>query len=257
MLYHGLAGTTLENQRQYKDVRAYILAAIRRKNSQNLCINLKLAPLWWEDKLQRIFAEANESSGEATINCLLPDISGGQEARELDPLMHEDWRVRANAATVLAFLCGQQGLDHLPVVLIDSLIDTAYSASPAFCHIARSMSVLRTSIAKEALGQARFYTRSPGLRVDSVSALAKWAPGWLHIGSLAQGLCPVSRLYGLLSGGRDARLHPPADLLEQRRPDKLIDLAAGILIGLLEAGCRYLSPATQYLLPELSLQKCA
>src|ERR1700733_10795989 len=80
LLYHGLAGSSPENQRQFKDVRADILAAISRKNSQNLCTNIKIAPLWWEDKLQRIFPEAKNSAAQATTAVLLPDVSGGQEA---------------------------------------------------------------------------------------------------------------------------------------------------------------------------------
>lgn len=61
LLYHGLVGSSPENQREFKDVRADIASAVARGNSHNLCINIKLAPLWWEDKLYRILKSSRRN----------------------------------------------------------------------------------------------------------------------------------------------------------------------------------------------------
>jgi len=247
LLYHGLAGSSPENQRQFKDVRADILSAISRKNSQNLCINLKLAPLWWEEKLQRIFAEAKSESLDTTINCLLPTIETTADAGSLDPLRHDDWRVRANAALMLSYLGVHQGQDRL----IASLHDTARSGNPAFCHLARALAELRTVVAKEALAE-HLLNSEPWIRVDAVNSLAKW---------------PLSdcapQLIKALADHHDfmdyscvalARNHTPQTLLNSGDPD-IVELGAYTILGLLEAAAGTFSSNTD-LLPELAIQKC-
>ncbi len=247
LLYHGLAGSSPENQRQFKDVRSDILSAVSRKNSQNLCINLKIAPLWWEDKLHRIFDEAKSQSSENTISCLLPTTDAGQDGSQSDPLMHEDWRVRANAASILNFLNISQAQERM----IEALHDTAGSASPAYCHLARSLAGFRTEAVKTALTK-HLNSSEPWIRVDSVNALAKW---------------PLDEVAPLLIKAFEddhdfidyasvavARMHQPIVLFEAG-DEKLVDLGAAILLGALEAAAGTYSRNSD-LLPELAVQKC-
>jgi len=247
LLYHGLAGSSPENQRQFKDVRSDILSAISRKNSQNLCINLKIAPLWWEDKLHRIFDEARSQSSENTLSSLLPTTGAGEDGSQSDPLMHEDWRVRANAASILNFLQVNQAQERM----IEALHDTAGSASPAFCHLARSLSGFRTEAAKIALTKHLGHSE-PWIRVDSVNALSKWpldeiAP--LLIQAFAQDHDFID--YASVAV---ARTHKPIDFLEKGEDD-LTDLGAAILLGAMEAAEGTFSSNSD-LLPEVSVQKC-
>jgi HEAT repeat protein len=247
LLYHGLAGSSPENQRQFKDVRADILSAVSRKNSQNLCINLKIAPLWWEDKLHRIFDEARSQSAETTTASLLPPTDSGQESSHYDPLQHEDWRVRANAASILNFLQIAAAEERM----IAALHDTAGSASTAYCHIARSLAGFRTEAAKAALAK-HLQHDEPWIRVDSINALSKWP------------LDEVAQL--LIDAFKDdhdfidyasvavARAHSIDEFLSHD-DDQFIDLGAALLVGAMDAAAGTYSSNTD-LLPELAVQKC-
>src|SRR5262249_3111817 len=98
LLYHGLVGTSPENQRQYRDVRADVIEAIQKNSSVELGIALKLPPLWWEEKLQTILSELEADSRDLAVSTLLPDTGDDELPPAADPLRHDDWRVRANAA---------------------------------------------------------------------------------------------------------------------------------------------------------------
>ncbi|MBS2008067.1 MAG: hypothetical protein JST01_13555 [Cyanobacteria bacterium SZAS TMP-1] len=247
LLYHGLAGSSPENQRQFKDVRADVLSALSRKNSQNLCINLKLAPLWWEEKLQRIFAEAKAESIDATVGCLLPTVASTDEAASQDPLMHQDWRVRANAAAMLAYLGAHQGQERM----IAALHDTARSGSPAFCHVARSLAEFRTVTAKEALAEHLLHPE-PWIRVDAVNALARW-PFSDTVDLMIQAFGEHHDFIDYACVAL-ARAHKPSDLLAAD-DEQTVELGANCLLGLLEAAHGTFSSNTD-LLPELAVQKC-
>ena len=262
LLYHGLAGSSPENQREFKDVRADILSAVSRGNSQNLCINLKLAPLWWEEKLRRIFDEAKSASLEQTLNCLLPTKSG--DMSELDPLTHPDWRVRANAALILSYLGVHQAQERL----IESLDATAGSAeaastttayggtgdhdpSPAFCHIARALAGFRTSLARQALAKHLLHVE-PWIRVDAVNAIANWS-----IDEIGADLLIAFGQYHAFTDYASvalSRLHSPLTLLKSADND-LADLAATVLLGDFE-GARGPFSANAEMLPEVSVHKC-
>jgi HEAT repeat protein len=262
LLYHGLAGSSPENQREYKDVRADILSAISRGNSQNLCINLKLAPLWWEEKLRRIFDEAKSTSLEQTLKCLLPERSG--DMSELDPLSHPDWRVRANAALVLSYLGVHQAQERL----IESLDATAGSAaiastasaygssgdpdpSPAFCHIARALAGFRTGLARQALAKHLLHIE-PWIRVDAVSALSNWPMEEIRSDLLvAFGQYHPFTDYASVAL---SRLHSPFGLLKSGADD-LADLAATVLLGDFE-GAQGPFSANAEMLPEVSVHQC-
>ena len=75
LLYHGLVGSSPENQRDFKDVRADIFSAIDDESSSEIAIALKLPPLWWEDKLQTIISEVPQDKRAAVVACLLPERS--------------------------------------------------------------------------------------------------------------------------------------------------------------------------------------
>src|SRR5437870_7557399 len=91
LLYHGLVGSSPENQRKFLEVRADIAAAVEHHSSRELCIALKLPPLWWEDKLQTIIREVAADNPEAVLRILLPEQLEPEATAQADPLQHEDW----------------------------------------------------------------------------------------------------------------------------------------------------------------------
>jgi HEAT repeat protein len=169
LLYHGLVGSSPENQRDYKDVRADIYAALKSSSALQLGMALKLPPLYWEDKLKRIFSDVPADEREAAVATLLPDTNVSDWPTIADPLGHVDWRVRANAAMILGFLEAREGLQRM----ISSLDDTANSASPAFPHLANALGRLGGEQAKQAL-IAHLQTTENWLAVDAVAALTNW-----------------------------------------------------------------------------------
>ncbi|MBU6450549.1 MAG: hypothetical protein KGS72_02140 [Cyanobacteria bacterium REEB67] len=256
LLYHGLAGSSPENQREFKDVRADILSAISRTNSQNLCINMKLAPLWWEDKLRRIFDEAQSDSLDATIKTLLPEVSSGQDGRELDPLSHEDWRVRANAAAVIAFLGAHQAQERMIAALDNTAGGTKSNTtgsepSPAFCHISRSLAGFRTAVARDAISK-HLLNGEPWIRVDAVNAIAKWPLDEIS-GHLSSAFAEHHAFVDYASVAL-ARSHSPYVMLTAN-DDRLADLGANVLVGLFEA-MRGPFSSNPDLMPELLVHRC-
>jgi len=171
LLYHGLVGTTPENQPEFRHVRADLMEALEQKSSANLAIALKLPPLWWQEKLQSIFAELEASDRTSTVNLLLPAPEGSGEIPESeDPLRNPDWRVRANAASMLAFL----GVKQAVPCLISSLAESASGLlKAAFCHLAFALEHLRTVEARRALA-GYLADDEPWFRVDAARALAGW-----------------------------------------------------------------------------------
>jgi hypothetical protein len=51
MLYHGLVGSSPENSRSFKDLRADLRDAVKHQSAVEMSIALKVPPLWWDDKL--------------------------------------------------------------------------------------------------------------------------------------------------------------------------------------------------------------
>ena len=164
MLYHGLVGSTPDNQRSFREVKEDIHQALANGSSVQLSVFLKLQPLWWEERLQKIFAEVDAQQASAV---LLPDLSESVWPDQADPLGHPDWRVRANAARVLAFLHSTRADERM----CRSLRDTADSAKAAFCHLAYSLGALATTPAKDALIEF-IEAEEPWFRVDAAGALA-------------------------------------------------------------------------------------
>ncbi len=168
-LYHNLAGSSPDNQRHFKDVRADVLAAVRSRSALQLGIALKLSPLFWEDKLKQIFLEVNDLDRAGALVALLPAGDGTPWPNLNDPLGHSDWRVRANAAMALAVLQAHEGLERM----ILSLNDTASSASSAFPHLANALTKLGGEEAKQAL-LPHLHSTEDWFVVDAVAALINW-----------------------------------------------------------------------------------
>lgn len=166
LLYHGLVGTSPENQKSFRDVRADIIEATKRRSSVEMAIALKLPPLWWEDKLLSIFAELDRN---AAIDCLLPQGSEEEIPSSADPLRNEDWHVQANAARILAFL---QCKESTPKI-VRSLNSAAREKSAAFCHLALALGTLGSDDARTVL-ETYLYDNEPWFRVDVANALAGW-----------------------------------------------------------------------------------
>jgi len=164
LVYHGLVGTSPDNRRSFHDVKDEVHQAIANGSSLQLGIALKLQPLWWEEKLKTIFSQLDAG---VVVPILLPELSESVWPDQSDPLGHPDWRVRANAAKMLAFL-NATGSDER---MARSLSDTADSAKTAFCHIAYALGALSTEKSKAALEE--FITgEEPWFRVDAAGSLA-------------------------------------------------------------------------------------
>lgn len=167
MLYNGLVGSSPENQRQFKDVRADMKLAIESESSQQVASMLKLAPLWWEEKLKTIFADFTDRA--VLLKVLAPDVNDEALTFENIPLLHEDWQVRANAAMLLAHLNATETMDKL----VHSLHDTADSARNAFPYIANALGKLGDPRGEEAL--LKYVSdEDPWIKVDLAAALAKF-----------------------------------------------------------------------------------
>lgn len=165
LLYHGLVGTSPENQRSFRDVREDIFQAIESKSSLQLGIAFKVQPLWWQDKLSAIFLEVKDKP--RALATLLPVLEDTSWPNDSDPLRHSDWRVRGNAANVLASL----NCTDADARLVESLSDTESNATPAFCHIAYALGKLATDRSVAAL-KSFIDTDEPWFRVDVAGALA-------------------------------------------------------------------------------------
>ncbi len=166
LIYHSLVGTTPENQRDFKDVKSDVELAWANESSAQMAIALKLPPLWWDEKLKAILAELG--GREAFIACLAPDVPEDRFDLSAVPLLHEDWRVRANAAILLSYLQAE----NVESKLVQSLHDTASSAArTAFPHQAYALARLGGAEARKALEQYLVDAES-WMRVDAAGALA-------------------------------------------------------------------------------------
>lgn len=170
LLYNGLIGSCPENQPLYKDVRADIVRAINDDSAAKLAIALKVSPLWWEDRLQKIFTEIAEVNKKGAIECLMAARNVYEDTvGDSTPLSNTDWRVRANAARMLAFLDAKEAVPQIAPLLKESN-DTHKSA---FCHYAYSLASLGTEQARQAL-LAEMDHQEHWFRVDVAGALAHW-----------------------------------------------------------------------------------
>ncbi len=245
LLYHGLVGSSAENQRDYKDVRIDIHNALNSCSALQLGMALKLPPLYWEDKLKRIFSELTPTERTVAASTLLPETGDAAWPNIGDPLGHNDWRVRANAASILSFLQAQESTERM----IAAMHDTVYGAQAAFPHIANALARLGNDKAKEAL-ISHLDSEERWFRVDAATALASWPLA--EVGKpLMNALLGINAL-GDYMAVSIARKIPPVDLLKDSQ-ELLQDGACQLVLGLLEASKQTFS---KDLLTEIDLTSC-
>lgn len=165
LFYHGLVGSSPDNQRSFRDVKQDVSDAIDNGSSLQLGIALKLQPLWWDDKLKTIFDAVPDKN--KAVELLLPVLDDTSWPNQSDPLGHPEWIVRANAANVLAHM----QIEHADERISRALSDTVDNGSAAFCHIAYALGKLSTGRAKDALKEL-INTDEHWFRVDVAGALA-------------------------------------------------------------------------------------
>jgi HEAT repeat protein len=228
MLYNGLVGTSPEDQPQFKDVRADIFEAILKSSSVDMAIALKIAPLWWEEKLVAIVGEAGQYH-EELIACLNPPHDPTQDvAPESLPLRHPDWRVRSNAARILAEINAEQAIPEIITALNEAASDDALKAS--FCHIIYSLARMRNPQARIAIAK-QLDNPDDWLKVDAVGALSKWPLE--EVGSdIANALLQGHSLndYAAVAVSKNYR---PLDVLNL--PGDKSEAGLELVIGLIEA----------------------
>lgn len=210
LFYHGLIGSSPEGQRNFRDVRADFLAAVKNRSSVQMGITLKLMPLFWEDKLKAIAAEVKDTQKDAIAACLMPDNRDGMLAPNQNPPFAEDWRVRANAATLIAYV----GAPGATAVLASSLDDTAGSAKSAFCHTVLALAEIKTPAALSAI-EPYMFADEPWFRVDSINAISHWSFDTVSE-ILAEGLTALNNLADYAAVAT-ARNHKPLLFLEDKR----------------------------------------
>jgi HEAT repeat protein len=246
LLYHGLVGTSPDNQRSFKDVRADIIDAVDNGSSLQLAIALKVQPLHWQDKLEKILSEIAPTKNEQLISVLLPNREGEPWPDTSDPLGHSDWRVRANAAFILGHLEAKQGIDRM----IKCLDDTASSASPAYCHVAYAMAKMQGVQSRNAL-LAHINDPEPWFRVDTAVALTNFSDALVK-NTLMQSLLTINPLSDYLAVSL-SKSFPVLELIEDQEE---ITRKGGcqMLTGLIEAATQTFNPEV---LTDTDLEACA
>ncbi len=210
LLYHGLIGSSPEGQRSFRDVRADLLAAVKSKSSLQMGITLKLMPLFWEDKLKAIVAEIKDTQRDEIISCLMPDNRDGMLAPNQNPPFADDWRVRANAATLIAYVGGPNAVE----VLTKSLNDTAVSAKSAFCHTVLALASIKHPAALSAI-EPFLFSEEQWFHVDSINAISYW-PFDTVAEILAGGLTSINN-FSDYAAFATARNHNPITFLKDSR----------------------------------------
>lgn len=165
VFYHGLVGSSPDNMRKYRDVRDDMKLAVQTNSSAQTAINLRIPPQFWTDKLKQIVDEIGER--EKIISLLTPTPRDEQMTFNDIPLLHDDWRVRANAAVILAYLNASEASEKIAA----SLADTVRNTRTAFVHQAYALGKLGQDSGKTAL-LSFLSDEEPWIRVDSAGALA-------------------------------------------------------------------------------------
>lgn len=240
LFYHGLAGTSPQNQRKFKDVKADVRLACNSQSSYQLAATLKLPPLWWEEKLKTIFQEL---PCDETVSLLSPEL-----------LLHENWQVRANAANILACLKAEGQIENL----IESLHNTADNTKTAFCHQASALARLGQSASAEQKARVEetlfnyLNHNDSWIKVDATNAVCLFEPENAHkLEPLLKSLAQPHLLQDYCSVIA-AKTIKPEDLLAEKS-DLSIAAGASIILGLLEAATGTFGPDCT---KELDGKKC-
>ncbi len=227
LLYNGLIGSTPENQPAYKDVRNDIVQAVNDGSGHQLAIALRLPPLWWEDRLQKIFGDIAAINKDGAIACLMKERPTDDFTGDTTVLSHSDWRVRSNGARMLAFLDIKRAVPHL----CDLLTASQKDQRAAFCHVAYSLAKLGSEQARQALS-AELKNTEPWFVVDAAGALSSW-----NLASVSKEL-----MEAILSGNElddymavaIARKHSPSAFAEYSDED-IQEGTAELVLALLKA----------------------
>lgn len=227
LLYHGLVGSSPDNQRDFKDLRADMLQAVRNGSSFEMGVALKVPPLWWEDKLKRIVDEIKDSDRQRLIETLLPDNPDGMLPPNQNPLLSDDWRVRSNAATLLGYLKEKEAAERM----IEALDDTDDSIKASFCHVAYGLSSLGTEECRKAL-ESYLFAEESWFRVDAAGALAHFNFAAVSE-ALASALTSPNTLSDYVSVAV-AKHHPPSQFLSHHKKE-VQDGGCGMILALIDA----------------------
>ncbi len=231
LFYHGLTGSSPQNNKETKIVAADIKEALARKNNAELALALKLPPTLWEERLKGIITSLDETNQELLIRLLFPLDYPGDSMPASDSghfaIDHEDWQVRANAANIAAFLNAKGTIG----ALVKSLDNDITGNTMSFCYIAYALGKLQGEQTKVALVKS-LANNDTWLRIDAAGALA-----YFDFDSVSQYLSDV------LLNEQDAldylayaiaRKHKPIKFL-QNNSTLTIRAGAQLISGLLEA----------------------
>lgn len=234
MLYHGLVGSSPENQRAFRTVRADIQEAVERASVEEIAIALKVPPLWWDDKLVAIFSEFPSTAREKILDLICPSRTKSELDPAVDPLMHENWHTRANAARMLAWYDCRECVPHI----VTAMNDTASSARAAFCHFAISLGKMPTAEGRSALVPYLLHDE-PWFQVDAAAALSAWPLA--EVADDLLGAMLHNHHYGDYMSIVIARQHKLGDLLSSQLKSgnsRQMDGALEVLMGVLDASER-------------------
>lgn len=238
LFYHGLVGSSPENEKSFREVRADINEAVRNNSPVQLSIALKLPPLWWDDKLETIFLEMAATTGNTGLDCLLPSTLEQMPVDDARPLRHSDWRVRSNAARVCAALNATAALPEMVLALRDE----SSERRAAFCHIAYSLGRVGGEEARLVIKEFLFHEQS-WFRVDAAGALAYW-PAAIIAHDLMTAMLENHRLSDYAAVAV-ARKHKPRVFMEHT-DETVQDGGVEMVINLLEAVRNTFPPETAY-----------
>lgn len=229
LLYNGLIGSSPENQPNYKDVRNDIVDAVNRESPAKMAIALKLSPLWWQDRLEKIFSEIAALNRPGAVNCLIAELdSYNDTVGDSTPLSHTNWQVRANAARMLAFLDVKEATPRL----IQLLKQTQNEHKSAFCHYAYSLAALGSEQARKALCD-ELTNEEPWFKVDAAGALSHW-PLPSIVGELTEALLSGSPLddYMAVAISRKHNLNELAEFQDDDAQEAFTEMALALHRGL-------------------------
>ena len=227
LLYHGLVGSSPENERSFRDVRADINSAVQNNSPAQLAIAFKLPPLWWDDKLETIFLEMSATTGSTGRECLLPDTAEQMPVDDSRPLRHSDWQVRSNAARVVAALNMTEAIPEIVLALSDESMERR----AAFCHLVYSLGRLGGEPARLAVKDYLNHDES-WFRVDAAGALATW-PANVVSHDLMLAMLNTHRLSDYTAVAI-ARKHKPRIFMEHNH-EEVQDGGVEMVIALLQA----------------------
>ncbi len=165
LFYHGLTGTSPENEKLSRMVKSDIKEALTRKNSSELSLALKLPPTLWEEKLKNIILSLTYAEQQFLVKLLLPPELMSKDNSYA--VIHKNWQVRANAANMLVILKAKEAVPFL----IESLNSDIAGGAQSFCYIAYALGKLQGNESKEAL-ESQLTHSDLWLRTDAAGSLS-------------------------------------------------------------------------------------